>query len=375
MRILHVLGKLDRGGVETWLVQLLAQLDRKQYQCDFLVHTDAPGAYDSEVKRLGANVISCLSPHTPLVYARRFLDILRRHGPYDVVHSHVHYFSGYVLALARLGGVPVRIAHSHTDMRLVEQSSSITRRFYRGAMKTLLSHTATGGFAVSSGAGDSLFPKSWYTNDRWKLAYLGIDLSRFSGAVDGAAARRELGLDEASMVIGHVGRVDDHKNQKFTIDIAAELLKIEPGAMFLLVGEGPRFQAIKQEIKDRGLSDYFVLPGQRCDVPRLMRAAMDLFLFPSIREGLPITLLEAQAAGLPCLVSDRVTPEAEVIPELVTWKSLSESATKWAQSIALLAQRPRLSSELACSRMQTRSIHTSRNGLLAAYQGFAAHVG
>ncbi len=114
MRILHVLGKLDRGGVETWLVQVLRHVDRQKYQMDFLVHSASPGAYDEEVRALGSRIIPCLGHSNPAMYARNFRRVLREYGPYDVVHSHVHHYSGYVLMLRRSCAVyPCGIAHSH----------------------------------------------------------------------------------------------------------------------------------------------------------------------------------------------------------------------------------------------------------------------
>jgi glycosyltransferase involved in cell wall biosynthesis len=243
-------------------------------------------------------------------------------------------------------------------------------------MRRLLTHSATGGFAVSSQSGDSLFPNGWANSKRWKLAYLGTDLSRFSGPVDRTTIRPQLGLDKASLVIGHVGSMgyENQKNQDFIIKVAMELLRTEPDAMFLLVGQGPRFSTIKQAIADRGLSDHFVLAGQRPDVPLLLRGAMDIFLFPSVWEGLPIVLLEAQAAGLRCLISDSITREADVVEELITRESLQEPVSQWALSIARIAHLPRLTSEVACSRMQPRSIRTSCEELIAAYEGFALNV-
>src|SRR5512142_1732843 len=113
MRILHVLGKLDRGGVEAWLVQLLGHIDRSRYEMDFVVHTEDPGAYDDQVRSMGAKIIPCLHTNRPLEYAKNLAKILQQHGPYDCMHSHVHHYSGYVLLLARMHGIPLRIAQSH----------------------------------------------------------------------------------------------------------------------------------------------------------------------------------------------------------------------------------------------------------------------
>ena len=140
MRILHVLGKLDYGGVETWLVQVLRHIDRQKYQMDFLVHTTDPGMYDEEVRALGARIIPCLGPSNPLQYALNFRRVLGEYGPYDVVHSHVHHYSGYVLMLAAMVGVTVRIAHSHNDTRSAESAKSVGRRAYRRIMQMMIRH-------------------------------------------------------------------------------------------------------------------------------------------------------------------------------------------------------------------------------------------
>src|SRR6188474_985657 len=123
MRVLHVLGGMDRGGVETWLMHVLREWDRGRGQMDFLVHTTRQCAYDEEVRALGARIIPCLTPRRPWSYSKRLRRILRDFGPYDVVHSHVHHFSGMVLRAARTSGVPVRIAHSHNDTSGVEASA------------------------------------------------------------------------------------------------------------------------------------------------------------------------------------------------------------------------------------------------------------
>ncbi len=374
MKILHVLGKLDPGGVESWLVQVLRQIDRSRFQSDVMVHRCDQGAYDAEVRKLGVRVIPCAHPEDPIVYARNFLRVLRKYGPYDVVHSHVHFFSSYVLLLAACAGVPVRLAHSHTDSRLLDTRAARLRKLYSNLMKLSLPHVATGGFAVSSEAGDALFPSGWTESSRWRLLHLGIELSRFSGQVASDSLRKQLGLPKASLVIGHIGRMDENKNQIFILSVATEVLKLRPEAMFLLVGDGPMRSFLQQATHDAQLAEHFVFTGIRSDVPDLLRGAMDVFIFPSRLEGLPITLLEAQAAGLPCLVSDAVTPEADVASDSIMRLPLEASAAKWAEALIDIAQQPRPSSAEACSTMTPRSIKVSAQSLMDAYERFAQHA-
>ena len=181
MRILHVLGALNRGGAETWLVQVLRHIDRSKYQFDFLVHSAEPGAYDEEVRALGARIIPCPKPSNPLQYGINFCRILRRYGPYDCVHSHVHYYSGFVLMLAATQDVPMRIAQSHNDLRAVESGCSFPRKAYRTGTKALIRSFATVGLAVSELAAQDLFSEYWKSDPRWRCEPLGIDLEPFIG--------------------------------------------------------------------------------------------------------------------------------------------------------------------------------------------------
>lgn len=344
MRILHVLGKLDRGGVETWLVQLLGQVNRSQYQMDFLVHTIEPGAYDAEVKRLGARIIPCLYTDRPLQYAKAFRRILKSYGPYDCVHSHVHHYSGYVLLLARMQGVPIRIAHSHTGKP--ESEAGLLRKTYLAAMRRLIDHNATAGVVVSKVAGDSLNP-SWIQDQRWRLLPYGIDMARFDNTCKKTEIRSQLGMRSAGPVVGHVGRFVDVKNHKKFVEVATELSRRNPDTHFLLVGDGPLRPQVEQDIAAAGLTDRVILTGNRADVPQLLQSAMDVFLFPSKYEGLPIALMEAQLAGLPCVASDAITPEAALDDESVKWMALSSPTAEWADAVdrATLTSRHVLSPE------------------------------
>ena len=336
MKILHVVGSLDRGGAETWLAQILHHVDRHQYSMDFLVHTAAPGALDKQIMELGARVLPCLprlQDGNPLRYAHNFRRILRECGPYDCVHSHIHHSSGYVLMLSAMMGVPVRIAHSHNDTCAIDRTYPSARRMYSCAMDVLIRHFATVGIAVSRSAAPSLFSDSWTADQRWRLCPLGIDLRPFSMAIDSSTIRAELGIAQNSFVIGHVGRFAEQKNHHFLVEIAGRLAKMEPTAVFLLVGDGPLKPQIEALVRERGLRTNFIFLGVRDDVQRLMLGAMDCFLFPSSYEGLGLVLWEAQAAGLTCVISDTIPDEASVATKLVRRLSLAATPEVWANEL------------------------------------------
>lgn len=339
IRILHVVGGMNRGGVETWLMHVLRNIDRDRFQMDFLVHTDKPCPYDDEARALGSKIIPCLDLAKPWVYARNFKRILREYGPYDIVHSHVHHFSGYVLYLAKQAGIAVRIAHSHNDTSAIDAKAGWYRRLYLAATKWSISWCGTVGLGCSGNAVADLFGAAWKSDSRWQVLYYGVDLKPFYDRVDSRDVRAELGIPPDAFAIGHIGRFEPQKNHLFLLEIAAEVAKKELKMHLLLIGDGSLRSDIQQKVVEMGLSDRVTFTGNRSDVPRLMLNAVDVFLFPSLHEGLGLVLIEAQAAGLPCIFSDFVPKEADLVTPLLQRISLSESASIWAEAVMSATSR------------------------------------
>ena len=333
IRILHVVGGMNRGGVETWLMHVLRHIDRDRFHMDFVVHTEKPCPYDDEARALGSKIIPCLTPAKPWLYGDNFKRILREYGPYDIVHSHVHHFSGYVLWLAKQAGIAVRIAQSHNDTSSVQAKAGWYRRLYLALTEWWVDRYATVGLGVSYKAAASLFGATWSTDPRRQILYYGIDLTAFQSSVNSVAIRTELGLPADAFAIGHVGRFIEQKNHLFLLEIVAEVAKREPRMRLLLIGDGSLRPEIEQKVIQLGLTDHIIFAGVRPDVPQLMLGAMDLFLLPSFHEGLPLVLLEAQAAGLPCIFSDVITEEVDIVKPLVRRMSLSSSPSTWAEAI------------------------------------------
>jgi glycosyltransferase involved in cell wall biosynthesis len=332
---------MNPGGVETWLMNVLRHIDRSRFRMDFLVHTAKSCAYDEEIRALGSTVITCLHPSRPRHYARNLSRVLHERGPYDVVHSHVHHFSGYVLRLARHAGVRIRIAHSHNDTSMVESKARLARRGYLALMKRWVHAHATVGLACSASAAADLYGPAWEDDPRWRTLYCGIDLSAYELPVVSENLRAELRIPAGAFVLGHVGRFVPQKNHAFVIHIAAEIMRRHPATYLLLVGDGPLRQSVMHQASATGIAERVVFAGIRSDVPRLMRGAMDVLLFPSIHEGLGLVLVEAQAAGLPCVFADIVPREAEVVQTLMRRQSLAQSPSVWADDVFALRESTR----------------------------------
>ncbi|MFB2836053.1 glycosyltransferase family 1 protein [Floridanema evergladense] len=339
IRILHVVGQMVRGGIETWLMQVLRHIDRDRFLMDFLVLTTKPGDYDEEIRALGSQIIPCpLDRWNPWSFATNFQQILREYGSYQILHSHPHHFSGYVLRLAQQAGVPVRIAHSHNDSSLVQAQAGLYRHLYFSLMKHWIDRYATLGLGCSRLAASALFGVNWESDPRWQVLYYGIDLRDFRDAIDPVAVRAELGIPKDAFVIGHVGRFAPQKNHLFLLKIVAEVAKRKQKTYLLLIGDGVLRKRIEQEVTQLGLAEQVIFAGVRSDVAKLMRGAMDIFLFPSLYEGLPLVALEAQTAGLPCLLSNVITKEVDIIKPLVKRLSLSQPVSIWADAVLSIFQ-------------------------------------
>jgi glycosyltransferase involved in cell wall biosynthesis len=326
---MHVLGRLERGGVENWLRNVLRRVPRDQVAMDFLVHSDQPSAYDREVSGLGARIIPCLNPQKPWVYGPGFLRAMKEHGPYDVVHTHVEMYSGFVVALAAAAGVPVRIAHSHNTVHDLRYNPTLARRGYESLMHALLGRYATDVLACSHDAGAALFGQEWERRPGARVFRYGIDVAAFDAA---PLPRSELGFDDDDFVVAHVGSFRKQKNHPFLVEIAAQTMRLRPRSRFVLIGGGPLQKEIEAQATRAGVSSRILFAGERDDVARVLRSC-DAFVFPSLHEGLPLSVLEAQAAGLPCLVSDRVTREVTYVPSLARFLPIECSAEDWARSL------------------------------------------
>jgi glycosyltransferase involved in cell wall biosynthesis len=371
MRVLHVLGKMDRAGIETWLMHVLRNRGRRSAM-DFLTHASGPGEYDDEVRSLGSRIFPCVYGGNALRFARGLERNLRSQGPYDVVHSHSHFFSSLVLRVAHRVGVPIRVAHGHQDSTRINARAGLGRRLKLVAMRRWIDLHATIGLAASREAASALFGPRWERDRRWRVLHCGIDLAPFEADHPNRdRVRAELGIPADAFVIGHVGRFHEHKNHDFLIDIAAEVARHDPRSYLLLVGEGELRPAIEAKVARLGLHDRVIFAGSRSDVPRMMMGAMDTLILPSRVEGLPVVGIEAQAAGLGILLSDFITTELDIVPGLVRRLSLAAPASAWASALLLARESQPPRDPPAALGVVRRSTFNIENGVEALEHAYA----
>ena len=318
-RILQVVTYMGRGGIETMLMNHYRRIDRERIQFDFLVHRDFRADFDDEIEALGGRIyrVPAMNPASGS-YRKALTDFFRTH-PYRVVHCHLNYMSGVVLAAAKKAGVPVRIAHAHTAGMVPGWKQAVRR-----ICKYLIPMTATHCFACGTEAGRAIFGKQ-----RFFIHANAIDAAAFvpDDALR-AEVRSELGLGDAFTVI-HVGRMSYAKNHEFLLEAFRALLNREPGAKLVLVGDGELRPEIEAKAATLPAGSVLLL-GTRTDIPRLLQAG-DVFAFPSRFEGMPVTMIEAQAAGLPCIKANTVTDEC-VVTDLVTSLPIDDPK-RWADTL------------------------------------------
>lgn len=335
IRILHVVTYMGRGGLETMLMNYYRQIDRNEVQFDFLVHRDFEADYDKEILKLGGKIY-----HLPRLnpwdyrYLKKLDEFFQQHKEYKIVHSHLDCMAGIPLKYAKKNGIPVRIAHAHNKSQ--DKDFKYPLKLW---MKRMIPRYATKLFACGEEAGEWMFGGL-----KFNILNNAIDTKQYQYSEKVRTAyREELGLGD-SLVIGHVGRFNPPKNHRFLIEIFDKLKQKNTNVKLLLVGDGDGRGKIEDLVKEKNLQEDIKFLGMRDDVYNILQA-MDVFVFPSLYEGLPVTLIEAQSAGLPCIISNQVPLECKM-SDLIHVKSLQESESAWVDEILKQSDYKRIDTTL-----------------------------
>ncbi len=370
IRVLNIVYSMVGGGIETWLMDVIRHADKRRLRIDVVISSNVRSPLIEEAEQLGSKIYVCMAHSQPVRYAFNLLKLLRREEPYDIVHSNLHHLNGLVSLVAAVSGVPVRIVHSHFHLSGSEANLAGFNKARYSIGRLLMRTFANGALATSGPAGVSLFGPGWDRILGGRILHCGIDLDSFRVTPDRDAVRSALNIPMGTTVIGHVGRFVREKNHEFVLDIAEAYGRIDPRAHFLLIGDGPLREKITSRAKTSPIAPRLHILGTRYDVSEIMMGAMDCFLFPSRSEGLGLALVEAQAAGLPCIYSDIVPTEADVYPDLLWRTSLQQSPDEWARVIGrALAKSTPGSRSAAFHAVESSSFNPirSRKGLEKYY--------
>ena len=329
IRILHVIGVMHRGGAETMVMNFYRNIDRTRVQFDFVENAGMKADYDEEIRAMGGRIYHCprYKGKNHIAYVAWWKKFYAERGSeYTAVHGHIGSTASIYLYLAKKAGL-YTIAHSHNTNRL-----SLKDLVYQ-AYAYPTRHIADFFFGCSWDAGISRYGKKVCADTaRFAVLNNAIETDKFDfDPMLRGEMRRQLGKED-KLVIGHVGRFEEQKNHEFLIRVFSRLHVLRPDAVLLLVGDGTLRPQIEAQIRQAGLTDCVILAGVRPDVNAVYQA-MDVFVLPSLYEGLGIVAVEAQTAGLPCVISDTVSKECMVTSDLVSAVSLKDNPQVWARHI------------------------------------------
>lgn len=327
LRVLHVVTSMNFGGLETMIMNYYRHIDRQKVQFDFLVHREERASYDDEIELLGG-IIYRLPRLVPwsIRYRKALNDFFQLHPEYKIVHVHQDCLGSIALKAAKKHGVPIRIAHSHNS-DIDKNIKYPIKIFY----KQFITKYATKLMACGELAGKWMFGCS--NASKFSVLPNAIDSKVFDyNPQERKTLRKELGISDEEFVIGHVGRFSPQKNHLFVVDVFKAMHELKQNSKLILVGDGKLRSIIEKRVLDLGLKECVYFAGTTQMVSSYFQA-MDAFVLPSKYEGLAIVVIEAQTAGLPCIIADSISDECVIDLELVSKLSIEDTPQNWAKCI------------------------------------------
>lgn len=328
VRVLQVVSTLNRGGIETLLLNLFQNIDRSKVQFDFLKLKTGNHDYDDEIVSLGGNIFQVSDYHPKNIFLGLDSFFKEKSNNYDIVHSHIDSLSSIPLFYAKKYKIGIRIAHGHsyTTFESTRWKYPIKKIF-----EFLIPFTANHYIACNKEVGKRIFKRF-----NFEVLNNGIDTKLFRfDKVKRDSVRKSLGISN-ELVVGHVGGFRKVKNHIFLIDVFEALTQIKEDVFLVLIGDGTLKNELEECILEKGMTNKTIFLGSISNVYDYLNV-FDLFVLPSIVEGTPLVLVEAQTSGLPCLVSEKVSREVGITP-LVKYASLNENPLVWAENILELSK-------------------------------------
>ena len=341
-RVLHVIGAMGCGGAETVIMNLYRAIDRSVIQFDFVVHTNQKSFYDEEIESLGGRIYRTdrFTGNNFFVYKKFWNNFFDQHPEYYIVHGHINSCAAIYLKVAKDKG-RFTIAHSHSTKRFEHTFKAYAFRIFAFPLRFIADYF----MACSRQAAIDRYGKKIANSSKCRILMNGIDVERFTyNEQTRTRIRKENGVDK-KLVVGHVGRFTSVKNHKYLIDVFVQIKKIKPDSVLWLLGSGELENEIREYVRKMHLSADVIFWGVKSNVEDYLQG-MDVFIFPSIKEGLGMSLVEAQVSGLTCVASGVIQNEAIIAPEKVALLPLTCPPHIWAaKAIEIYEQTKRRSME------------------------------
>lgn len=328
VRVLQAIGSLYLGGSQTMVMNLYRNIDRSKMQFDFIIDHTVDMDFEEEIKRLGGKIyiMPTFKGYNVVQVIRAWNEFFSSHPEYKVLHSHVRSYASVYLPIAKKYGLKT-VIHSHST-----SNGSGFSALVKQVLQYPLRYQADCYLSCSELAGEWLFGKKIVKNEKFKILQNAIDIKQYQFNEEARyKIRKELGLNQ-EILFGHVGRFHESKNPIFLISTFYQIQKVIPNSKLVMVGDGYLRGQIEATIRQLEIEKDVILLGLRSDVKDIIQA-MDCFLFPSCWEGVPVTVIEAQASGLPCFVSDTVTKDVG-ISEQVHYLPINQGPEPWAKAVA-----------------------------------------
>ncbi len=344
-RILHITGKMDRAGAETMIMNLYRHIDRTKFQFDFVSFSDEEGDFDKEIKDLGG-IIYHITDSNPIKRMFALRNLLKEHLEYKIIHCHTLLSNAFHLYAGKMAKVPYRISHAHSTNN--SSKGKIIDSLYYSFSKTMISKYSTHFISCGHEAGEFLYPS------QKNVLFLpnSIDTRCFSevGQKEKMYLQKMFQLDDDCLKIIQVGRIENVKNHRFSLEIASELKTRDIKFKMFFVGQGELLVEIEKEIKTKKIEKDVLLLGLRSDIPQLM-AGSDVMLMPSFHEGFPVVLVESQSVGLPSLISASISKDVDMGVGLVEFESLETDMPIWVEKLVQLKQKEKIDSQIRLSKI------------------------
>ena len=334
IRVLHIITKLSFGGVQSVLMNYYRYIDRKRIQFDFVVQSDDKHFFEKEVLSLGGNIYRLPSINTDRKkFELELFKLLQAHPEYQIVHAHQNFTNIIPLRIAKKAKVKVRISHSHSKY----VARTITKESMRKIFRLVISYYATNYFSCSQASAVWLYGKKNSSSNKCKIIHNAIDSNIFiMDSKIRKKIRKNLSIENKFVII-HIGMFGEAKNHEFLLEIFKEFHNKYNNSVLMLIGDGNKRNNLLNLTSTYGIDEDVLFLGKKDNVNQYLMAA-DYFILPSINEGLPVVVVEAQASGLPCLVSEAVSNEVD-ITGIVRWCSIKRSPTEWANLIDTQSKR------------------------------------